>query len=86
MKPNIDKWDKDQKIWCGILFVGEVDKLSGAKQLIKNALNDGQDIKCCFIDKGVVKKGRINLRGDIFVNKAKFISSGYVGEGMVSHF
>lgn len=79
MKPNLDKWENNHHIWCGILFVGEEDKLDEAKQMINKEINDGQDIKCCFINKSVVKDKRLDLRSNVFVSKETFISSEYLG-------
>ncbi len=80
MRPNIDKWEKNHQIWCGILFVGSKDKLTEAKQMINKELNDNQCIRCCFVDTRVVKAGKLDMRSDIFVNKATFVSPDYYGE------
>ena len=80
MKPNIDKWERNHQIWCGILFVGKDDKLAEAKQMINKEMSDIQEIDCCFVNTNVVKEGKLNMRSDIFVNKTTFVSPDYYGE------
>ena len=80
MKLNMEKWERNHQIWCGILFVGKEEKLEEAKQMINKELSDNQDIRCCFADTNVVKERRLNMKSDIFVKKGTFISSDYCGE------
>ena len=80
MKPNLDKWEKTHKIWCGILFVGKEDKLAEAKDMINKELSDTQDIRFCFADTTVIKEGKLNMKSDIFVKKEFFVSPNYYGE------
>lgn len=80
MNPNIEKWEKDQQIWCGILFVGEKEaKINDAKELVKKE-TDTQSIKFCFADTSVVKGRRLNMRSEAFVSDEEFLSSSYQGE------
>ena len=84
MQPNIDKWEKNHQIWCGILFVGNEDKLVEAKRMINKELNDNQSIMCRFVGTEVVKESKLDMRSDIFVDKATFVSSDYYGEGLLN--
>ncbi len=79
MTPNIEKWERDHQIWCGILFVGKKDRLSEAKRMVKKELNT-QNIRCCFVDTSVIKDRRLNMRSEIFVSDETFVSPNYKGE------
>nr|MCR5452256.1 hypothetical protein [Lachnospiraceae bacterium] len=81
---NTETWENSHQIWCGILFVGNEDKLDEAKKMINIELNDNQSIRCCFVETRVVKEGKLDMRSDVFVNKATFVSPDYSGERLVN--
>ena len=78
--PNLNKWREHKKIWCGILFVGNEEHLSGAKQKLKEFQDSmGGDIRCSFIGTDIVKSGKLNLASTSFVTVTEFQSKEYNG-------
>ena len=80
MQNNLSNWEKNHNIWCGILFVGSFEHLSGAKVMIKEHLDKVKDnIKCAFVDHNVIKGGKLNLSKENFVSGDAFVEPKYIG-------
>ena len=80
MQNNLSNWEKKHNIWCGILFVGNSEHLSGAKDMIKEHLDKVKDnIKCAFVDHNVIKGGKLNLSKENFVSGDAFVEPKYMG-------
>ena len=80
MQNNLSSWEKKHNIWCGILFVGSSEHLSGAKVMIKEHLDKVKDnIKCAFVDHNVIKGGKLNLSKENFVSGDAFVEPKYMG-------
>lgn len=80
MGKNLEYWKEKHNIWCGILFVGGVEHLLEAKDMIKMQLNNiNTEIKCAFVNNKVIRKGKLNLSKEIFVPAVSFVQSSYKG-------
>ena len=80
MQNNLSNWEKKHNIWCGILFVGSSEHLSGAKVMIKEHLDIVKNnIKCAFVEHNVIKGGKLNLSKENFVSVDAFVKPTYTG-------